>query len=128
MTSPSFPTTPKQESDPLQESIAIVGPCGAGKSTLAEGLVRRGYHARQIAQEHSYVPDMWQQLTKPDVLIFLEASFETCDQRKKLDWTQKDFNEQLRRLRHAYENCDICIKTDGLKPNQILKNVLQALP
>ena len=127
MTSPSFTTTPKQESDPLQQSIAIVGPCGAGKSTLAEGLVRNGYHARQIAQEHSYVPDMWQQLTKPDVLIFLEASFETCDQRKKLDWTQKDFNEQLRRLRHAYKNCDICIKTDGLKPDQILKNVLKAL-
>ncbi len=128
MTSPSFPTTPEHESDPQQESIAIVGPCGAGKSTLAEGLVRHGYHARQIAQEHSYVPDMWQQLTKPDVLIFLEASFETCNQRKKLDWTQKDFNEQLRRLRHAHKNCDLCIKTDGLKPDQILKNVLQALP
>ena len=48
--------------------IAIVGPCGAGKSTLARNLRLKGRQARAIAQEHSYVPAMWQCLTKPDFL------------------------------------------------------------
>ena len=53
MTSPSLPTTPEDHPQHHQQSIAIVGPCGAGKSTLAEVLIGHGYPARQIAQEHS---------------------------------------------------------------------------
>ena len=127
MTVSSLPTTPEDNTDHQLETIAIVGPCGAGKSTLAEGLVHLGFPARQIAQEHSFVPDMWLQLTKPDILIYLEASFEVCNQRKKLDWTEKDFNEQLRRLRHARQNCDISINTDGLHPDEILERVLEQI-
>jgi len=29
-----------------------------------------------IAQEHSYVPYMWKRITNPDLLIYLNASFE----------------------------------------------------
>ena len=52
-------------SDPL---VAIVGPCAAGKSTLGRALKARGLRVREVAQEHSYVPAMWQRITNPDYL------------------------------------------------------------
>ena len=104
--------------------IAIVGPCGSGKTVLADGLKRREYHARQIAQEHSFVKDMWQVLTKPDMLIYLDASYETCTERKALNWKRHEFKEQLRRLSHAREHCDIYLHTDNLSPEQVLKEIL----
>lgn len=107
--------------------VGIVGPCGVGKTTLAQALQARGYDARQIAQEHSFVPDMWQQLTRPDVLIFLDGSFETCNRRKPLDWRPSDHAEQLRRLAHAREHCDIYVDTDGLSAEEVLERVLAEL-
>ena len=107
--------------------IVIVGPCGAGKSTLAEGLTARHFPARQITQEHSFVPNMWKLLSKPDILIYLDASFEVCNQRKPLDWGPKDHTEQIRRLAHARQHCDIYLPTDGLTPDEILRSVLQSL-
>ena len=53
--------------------IGVVGPCAAGKTTLIAGLRNHGYTAKHIAQEHSYVPAMWQLLTNPDILIYLDA-------------------------------------------------------
>ena len=107
--------------------IAIVGPCGAGKTTLADRLQALGLNARQIAQEHSFVPAMWQLITKPDVLIYLHASFETCQQRKQLAWRPQDYAKQLRRLKHAREHCQISVETDGLSPDEILARVLNEL-
>ena len=107
--------------------IIVVGPCGAGKSTLAEGLNAHGYHARQIAQEHSYVPNMWKLLSKPHVLIYLDASFENCSRRKQFDWKPKDHAEQIRRLSHARRHCDVYLATDDLAPDQVLQYVLESL-
>ncbi|HUH98473.1 MAG TPA: hypothetical protein VLZ89_14000, partial [Anaerolineales bacterium] len=64
--------------------IGVVGPCGSGKSTLIAGLEREGWRCRHIAQEHSYVPYMWQRITHPDLLIYLQASFEISTRRRKL--------------------------------------------
>ena len=108
-------------------TIAIVGPCASGKTTLAEGLQAQGYDARQIAQEHSYVQDMWKQITDPDILIYLDASFETCTERKQLNWKQKEFDEQVRRLSHARENCDLYIFTDDYALGKILDRTLKFL-
>lgn len=107
--------------------IAIVGPCAAGKTTLARGLQALGYAARQIAQEHSYVPDMWQRLSRPDLLVFLDASYETCTARKHLNWTRGEYHEQLRRLAHAREHCDLYLDSEGLQVDQVLQQALQAL-
>jgi len=107
--------------------IAIVGPCASGKSTLATALQEQGYHARQIAQEHSYVQEMWQILTKPDILIYLDASYETCTLRKHLDWLPSEFHEQERRLKHAREHCDIYLMTDDESPGSVLASALSAL-
>ncbi|HKY54090.1 MAG TPA: AAA family ATPase [Anaerolineales bacterium] len=107
--------------------IGIVGPCGAGKSTLTEGLKKNGYACRHIAQEHSYVPAMWQIITKPGVLIYLDVSFPVSTARTKLNWQEKDYAEQLHRLSHARDHAHIIIETDTLTPEQVLEKVLEYL-
>ncbi len=107
--------------------IAIVGPCGAGKSTLVEGLRSLGIDAKEIAQEHSYVPSMWQKITQPDILIFLDSSYKFSTSRKNFNWSHSDYAEQVRRLHHARKNCDIYIQTDNLSPEEVLEEVLDKL-
>jgi deoxyadenosine/deoxycytidine kinase len=104
--------------------IGLVGVCGSGKTTLTNKLKPLGFDVRQIAQEHSYVPDMWQRLANPDVLIFLQASFPTTLQRKPFKWTEKEYQEQLRRLKHADEHANLHIDTDRLTPHEVLETAL----
>jgi deoxyadenosine/deoxycytidine kinase len=107
--------------------IGVVGPCGSGKSTLITGLNQHGYTCRHIAQEHSYAPAMWQIISKPDLLIYLHASFQISTARRKLNWVESDHAEQLRRLSHAREHANIIINTDDLTPSQILQQTLDFL-
>ena len=109
-------------------TIAIVGPCAAGKSSLARGLAEHGIRAKQVVQEHSFVPEMWQVIAQPDFLIYLDASFQACSQRKNLNWQRRDYDEQLIRLAHARENCDLLVQTDGQSEAAILEDVLNKLP
>jgi shikimate kinase len=119
-------TRPFQAARPAG-GIAVVGPCAAGKTTLARGLQEHGWPARQIAQEHSYVADMWKRLSRPNLLVFLDASFETCTARKRLNWTRGEYEEQLRRLAHARLNCDIYVDSDTLPPEAVLAEVLRQI-
>ena len=105
--------------------IGVVGPCAAGKSTLIEGLNRLGYRTRHIAQEHSYVRDMWQRLTNPDVLVFLDVSYLASCQRGQLNWTEADWKEQQDRLSHARANADIYLDTDKLLIEEVLARVVE---
>ena len=107
--------------------VGVVGPCGSGKSTLIAGLEKHGYACRHIAQEHSYVQSMWQKSAKPDILIFLAASFPVSTARRKLNWQQKDHDEQLRRLGHARQHADLVIETDDMTPEQVLQKALDYL-
>jgi deoxyadenosine/deoxycytidine kinase len=104
--------------------IGVVGPCGAGKSSLVAGLKAQGYLVRHIAQEHSYVPDMWKRLTNPDILIFLDVSYENTIQRRKLDWTYAEYTEQLHRLRHARQYANLNLDTNSLTLEEVLHTVL----
>lgn len=107
--------------------IGVVGVCGSGKSTLISGLKIIGVNAKHIAQEHSFVKDMWKRITNPDILVYLDVSFEVASQRRKMDWNNTDFEEQQRRLRHARGSADIIINTNELKPEEVLKKVLLEL-
>src|SRR4030066_1194398 len=90
----------------------VVGLWGAGKSSLVAGLKAEGFLVRHIAQEHSYVPDMWRRLTNPDILIYLDVSYENTVLRRKLDWTFEEYSDQLHRLRHARQYADLYIDTN----------------
>ena len=107
--------------------IGLVGPCGSGKSTLVSKLQQHGYACRHIAQEHSYVQTMWQVIAKPDILIYLATSFPISTSRQKLNWQEKDFTEQLRRLAHAHDHADLIIDTDDLTPEEVLQKALDYL-
>jgi hypothetical protein len=104
--------------------VGIVGPCTAGKSTLIGNLYGSpGIELRHIAQEHSYVQTMWQRISHPDWLIFLDVSYPASLERKNLDWTPAEYQEQQRRLAHAREHADFYISTDGLTSLQVAEKV-----
>lgn len=104
--------------------IGIVGPCGAGKTTLTEALAALGHSARHIAQEHSYVKDMWKRITNPDLLVFLDVSYPVSQQRRPMNWTEADYHEQQRRLSHAREGANLIVETDNLQVDEVLEQVL----
>ncbi|KAF0112433.1 MAG: hypothetical protein FD147_29 [Chloroflexi bacterium] len=99
--------------------IGIVGVCASGKTTLIANLARMGYNCRHIAQEHSYVQDMWKRLTDPDVLVFLDVSYKYTCERRNLNWTEEEYKEQVHRLRNARSRADVILNTDDLTPEEI---------
>jgi cytidylate kinase len=107
--------------------IAVVGVCAAGKTTLVEGLRALGYNARQVGQEHSYVPYMWQRITRPDILIYLHASYEVVVRRREVDYDAAYWQEQERRLAHAAAHAHLVIDTDALTPEEVLARAVAFL-
>ena len=109
--------------------IKIVGPCASGKSVLAARLRELGYDARTAAQDHSYVPDMWQRLNPPDLLVYLDVTLEAAWQRGRAGtgWDQKYLDEQHHRLRHARAHCDLYVPTSDLSEEDVLAQVLAFL-
>jgi guanylate kinase len=107
--------------------VAIVGPCTAGKSTLVKRLREAGYEARHVAQEHSYVPDMWKRITNPDVLIYLDVNFETAYKRRVIYWGADVIEVENDRLRHARQHCDLYIPTDQYTADEVAAQVLTFL-
>ena len=111
----------------MPSRIGVVGPCAAGKTTLIAGLKQNGFEARHIAQEHSYVQNMWERITNPDVLIYLDVSYPLTLKRRKMNWTQAEYDEQIRRLEHARDHATLYIHTDNLSAEEVLEQVLQFL-
>ena len=117
----------KDEDDINRPVIGLVGPCTSGKSLLSVSLEKLGYTVRHIAQEHSFVQDMWKKMTNPDVLVFLDVSYSITHIRRKWDFQEADYQEQLRRLAHARKHADIYVNTDELSPGEVLAQVLGRL-
>ena len=103
--------------------VGLVGPCSAGKSTLSRALNDRGYTAKSIGQEHSYVPHMWQVIGQPDLLIYLDVSYPVAQARRWLNWQPADLEEQRHRLRHARAHCHFYLDTDPLSAQQVCDRV-----
>ena len=108
--------------------VAVVGACAAGKSTLVDALRQTGFEARHVAQEHSYVPAMWQRISRPDVLVYLDINYETIMARRPaLNFRPADLAEQNRRLAHAREHCHWYEDTSDLAPAEVRERCLEFL-
>ena len=106
--------------------IVVVGVCSAGKSTLVQSLRERGYNARAVSQEHSYVPHLWQR-SRPDVLVYLDASVRTIRARGRPRWRPTLLDVEHERLSNAREHADLYIPTDGLAPEDVASRVVTFL-
>ncbi|HYP40606.1 MAG TPA: hypothetical protein VEX13_09635, partial [Chloroflexia bacterium] len=69
---------------------------------------------------------LWQ-LSKPDVLIYLDASLPTIRRRRRVRWPQSLLDEEHRRLSHARKHCDLYVHTDGLTPEDVASRVVNFL-
>jgi len=105
--------------------IKVVGPCGSGKTALARRLRALGYEASSAAQDHSYVPDMWQRLNPPDLLVYLDVGIEEAHRRGRtgFGWDVAYLDLQKARLRHALEHCDLYLPTDGMSEDEVTVRV-----
>ena len=108
-------------------AIGIVGPCAAGKTTLVNRLKDLGYEVHHIAQEHSFVPDMWLQVVSPKILIYLDVTFSESINRRPSDMTPLEFREQEQRLIHARQHADLYIQTSDLSPDEVFERVIAYL-
>ena len=105
--------------NPTFPTIAVVGPCASGKTTLISELRKRGYTAKHVAQEHSFVPDMWYRMTDPGVLIYLDVSYEVSKERQRVsEWPYNLYKKQISRLRHARKHADLYLDTNQLTPGE----------
>jgi thymidylate kinase len=66
---------------------------------------------------------MWRRITNPDILIFLDVSYEISMKRRRLDLSKKEFEIQLERLSHSRQHADILLNTDNLTPEDVLEQV-----
>ncbi len=100
--------------------IGIVGPCSSGKTTLAKRLREADYTVKEIMQEHAAAPDMWQRITDPDVLIYLDVDPAEAAEREGLERPSSWWRaEREVRLAHARQHCDLYIDTTGLRPREV---------
>ncbi len=107
----------KRREDPL---VGVVGPCSSGKSELARRLRHAGYRIKELRQEHSSVPTLWQHFNKPDVLIYLDVDQEVAAQREGLAKPSAWWDEEREvRLAHARQHCDLYIDTSALTPQTV---------
>jgi len=112
---------------PIKGRITVVGVCASGKTALVERLRAQGYDARHCAQEHSQVPDMWQRLSRPEALVYLDVSLEVIRCRRPADYDEGYIQEQRRRLAHARQHCHIYVLTDALSIEDVSGRVLAEL-
>jgi predicted ATPase len=100
--------TESRNDDPRR--IVVVGPCAAGKTTLVDALIARGYNAYAVAQEHSIIRDLWAR-RHPDVVIALDLDLAVVRQRRSPTWSADIYEQQHQRLQPAYEAADLFINT-----------------
>lgn len=105
-----------------------MGPCKAGKTTLAAGLNALGVPARAAGQEHSTVPDAWQRFSPASRLVYLDVDVAAmCARSGRSDWSEEILAEQRRRLAHARRHAQIYLDTSDLTAQDVLRQVVEAL-
>jgi hypothetical protein len=62
---------------------------------------------------------MWLRLVNPIALIYLDVSYPVSMDRRPLNLTPEEFEEQKNRLSHAFQNADLYLHTDELTPDEV---------
>ena len=106
--------------------VVLVGPCGAGKTTIARSLSERGIDAVAVGQEHSAVRELWRH-PRPDLLVFLDASLSTIRERRGEDWPEWLYCVELERLADARSHADLVLDTGRYTVDEVLERVLTAI-
>jgi len=71
---------------------------------------------------------MWQRISNPDVLVYLDVSMDVAAQREGLEQPSSWWIEEREvRLAHARAHCDLYIDTSALTPEEVLTEALQFL-
>jgi thymidylate kinase len=70
---------------------------------------------------------MWQRITRPDLLIYLDVSWEVAHRRRPTSAGAKWWAELAHRLRHARQHADLYIHTDALTPQEVIEKTLTFL-
>ncbi len=104
--------------------IGVVGNCAAGKTTLVEGLKRRGYQAVNIPQEHSVTPRFWRKFNV-DFLVMLSCTLASAQARRQVPWGQERLDQQAAILADAKDNCHLYLPTDDYTIPEVLEHVIQ---
>lgn len=87
-----------------------------------------GYEARHVVQEHSYAPRMWEVISRPDVLVYLDVNYEAARERRPtITWGPERLEEQAGRLAHARKHCDLYVDTSPLSIEEVRERVLSFL-
>ncbi|MCX7623847.1 MAG: AAA family ATPase [Thermomicrobium sp.] len=106
--------------------VVLVGPCGAGKSTIARELAHRGIDAVVVGQEHSIVRDLWRR-PDPDLVVFLDASLETVRARRGADWPEWLYRTEQERLAEARAHADLVLDTGRFSVEEVVQRIVAAL-
>ncbi len=103
-------------------TVAVVGVCASGKTTLVKGLQARGFAAYNVAQEHSCIKKFWQK-KNPQYLVMIDASLPAIKKRRLVFWDEARLEAQHERLKDAKEHADLYIYTDDLSAEDVLNKV-----
>ena len=70
---------------------------------------------------------MWKRISNPDILIYLDVSYPVSLERRRMNWSEDEFNQQIYRLKNAKEYADFYLNTDQLTIDEVLKQTLEFL-
>ena len=73
------------------------------------------------------MPDMWRRLSRPEFLVYVDASLQVVRRRRSFAQGQPRLREERRRLAHARRHCHIYLHTDALTAVEVLERVVDAL-
>lgn len=74
------------------------------------------------------MPSMWQRITNPDILLYLDVSMAVAARREGLNKPSSWWVEEREvRLVHARQHCDLYVDTSDLTPEEILTQVIYFL-
>lgn len=108
------------------DDVLIIGPCAAGKSTLARGLRDHGFSAHLVAQEHSGVANLWRKHSAR-AIVYLDVDLPNVHRRGRPDFPEWLHQKQHTRLQDAKRAADCYIDTAPLSIRDVLQQALRFL-